>query len=161
MFPWQPTDWLLCAVQCSGAKESKKMIIKLFFFTFVFISTACEGVLFFINGEESHPSSSETEVCRYMQVTHDCHVISCSTLSSCCHALLALLYPFEWQVSLFRYVTLYFIYSSLSLSQHTLIPVLPDELIDFCGSPLPCVFGISPSMIKKLDHLEIEMEEVN
>ena len=96
-----------------------------------------------------------------MQVTHDCHVISCSTLSSCCHALLALLYPFEWQVSLLRYVTLYFIYSSLSLSQHTLIPVLPDELIDFCGSPLPCVFGISPSMIKKLDHLEIEMEEVN
>ncbi|XP_003388654.1 PREDICTED: DENN domain-containing protein 2A-like [Amphimedon queenslandica] len=62
-----------------------------------------------------------------------------STLSSCCHALLALLYPFEWQ--------------------HTFIPVLPDELIDFCGSPLPCIFGISPSMVKKLDHLEIEMEE--
>ena len=55
----------------------------------------------------------------------------------------------------------FYLLLSLSLSQHTLIPVLPDELIDFCGSPLPCVFGISPSMIKKLDHLEIEMEEVN
>lgn len=55
----------------------------------------------------------------------------------------------------------FYLLLSLSLSQHTLIPVLPDDLIDFCGSPLPCVFGISPSMIKKLDHLEIEMEEVN
>lgn len=45
-------------------------------------------------------------------------------------------------------------------SQHTFIPVLPNSLIDFCGSPLPFIIGINPSMAKKLDKLDIEMEEV-
>ena len=63
-----------------------------------------------------------------------------STLSSCCHSLLALLYPFEWQ--------------------HTFIPVLPSSLIDFCCSPMPFIIGINPDMAKQLDHLDLQVEDV-
>ena len=34
-------------------------------------------------------------------------------------------------------------------------------LIDFCGSPLPFIIGISPTMAKQLDKLDIQMEEVS
>ena len=61
-----------------------------------------------------------------------------SLLTGCAHALLALLYPFDWQ--------------------HVFIPVLPTSLIDFVCSPLPYIIGINPSCIKQLD--ELEMEEV-
>lgn len=61
-----------------------------------------------------------------------------SLLTGCAHALLALLYPFEWQ--------------------HVFIPVLPTSLIDFVCSPLPYIIGINPSCLKQLD--DLEMEEV-
>ena len=63
-----------------------------------------------------------------------------SLISSCGHALLALLYPFEWQ--------------------HVFIPVLPSNLIDFVCSPLPYLIGMNPSCLKQLDSME-SMEEVN
>lgn len=61
---------------------------------------------------------------------------SLSLLSGCAHALMALLYPFQWQ--------------------HVFIPVLPNNLIDFVCSPLPFIIGINPACIKLLDDLELD-----
>ena len=85
---------------------------------------------------------------------------SLSLLSGCAHALLALLYPFEWQVSVCSVVivTKKLRYQPVSflLLQHVFIPVLPSSLIDFVCSPLPYIIGISPSTIKQLDTMEMD-----
>lgn len=88
--------------------------------------------------EESNYSSMQTLYYSHISIP-SFHPPSLSLLTGCAHALLALLYPFDWQ--------------------HVFIPVLPTSLIDFVCSPLPYIIGINPSCIKQLD--ELEMEEVS
>ena len=61
---------------------------------------------------------------------------SLSTLSSSCHCLISLMYPFEWD--------------------HTLIPVLPTKLTDVLCLPTPFLLGIFPSVLPELEDLPIE-----
>ncbi|XP_063164565.1 DENN domain-containing protein 2A [Candoia aspera] len=59
-----------------------------------------------------------------------------STLSKCCHATVALLYPFAWQ--------------------HTYIPVLPPSMIDIVCSPTPFLIGLLSSSLPRLKELPVE-----
>uniref|UniRef100_H3AEH9 DENN domain containing 2A n=1 Tax=Latimeria chalumnae TaxID=7897 RepID=H3AEH9_LATCH len=59
-----------------------------------------------------------------------------STLSKCCHAVVALLYPFTWQ--------------------HTYIPVLPPSMIDIVCSPTPFFIGLLSSSLPRLKELPVE-----
>nr|XP_033783944.1 suppression of tumorigenicity 5 protein isoform X1 [Geotrypetes seraphini]XP_033783945.1 suppression of tumorigenicity 5 protein isoform X1 [Geotrypetes seraphini]XP_033783946.1 suppression of tumorigenicity 5 protein isoform X1 [Geotrypetes seraphini] len=59
-----------------------------------------------------------------------------STLSSCSHAVVALLYPFSWQ--------------------HTFIPVLPSSMIDIVCCPTPFLVGLISSSLPKLKDLPVE-----
>ncbi|XP_034019659.1 DENN domain-containing protein 2A-like isoform X2 [Thalassophryne amazonica] len=61
-----------------------------------------------------------------------------STLSQCCHALVALLYPFVWQ--------------------HTYIPVLPSTMLDIVCTPTPFIVGLLSSSLGQL--IELPLEEV-
>lgn len=59
-----------------------------------------------------------------------------STLSSCVHAVVALLYPFSWQ--------------------HTFIPVLPSAMVDIVCCPTPFLVGLLTSSLPKLKDLPVE-----
>nr|XP_040017550.1 DENN domain-containing protein 2A [Gasterosteus aculeatus aculeatus]XP_040017551.1 DENN domain-containing protein 2A [Gasterosteus aculeatus aculeatus] len=59
-----------------------------------------------------------------------------STLSQCCHAVVALLYPFTWQ--------------------HTYIPVLPPSMLDIVCTPTPFIVGLLSSSLPRLKELPIE-----
>ncbi|XP_033888140.2 DENN domain-containing protein 2A [Acipenser ruthenus] len=59
-----------------------------------------------------------------------------STLSQCCHAIVAMLYPFAWQ--------------------HTYIPVLPPSMIDIVCTPTPFIVGLLSSSLPRLKELPIE-----
>nr|XP_056702558.1 DENN domain-containing protein 2A [Euleptes europaea] len=59
-----------------------------------------------------------------------------STLSKCCHAMVALLYPFTWQ--------------------HTYIPLLPPSMIDIVCSPTPFLIGLLSSSLPRLKELPVE-----
>ncbi|KAK7891411.1 hypothetical protein WMY93_023374 [Mugilogobius chulae] len=59
-----------------------------------------------------------------------------STLSQCCHAVVALLYPFTWQ--------------------HTYIPVLPASMLDIVCTPTPFIVGLLSSSLPRLKELPIE-----
>uniref|UniRef100_A0A6Q2XY16 UDENN domain-containing protein n=1 Tax=Esox lucius TaxID=8010 RepID=A0A6Q2XY16_ESOLU len=59
-----------------------------------------------------------------------------STLSSCIHAVVALLYPFSWQ--------------------HTFIPVLPASMVDIVCCPTPFLVGLLSSSLPKLKDLPVE-----
>ncbi|XP_030399895.1 DENN domain-containing protein 2A [Gopherus evgoodei] len=59
-----------------------------------------------------------------------------SILSKCCHAMVALLYPFTWQ--------------------HTYIPVLPPSMIDIVCSPTPFLIGLLTSSLPRLKELPVE-----
>ncbi|XP_064193005.1 DENN domain-containing protein 2B-like isoform X2 [Anguilla rostrata] len=59
-----------------------------------------------------------------------------STLSSCVHAMVALLYPFSWQ--------------------HTFIPVLPASMVDIVCCPTPFLVGLLSSSLPKLQGLPVE-----
>ncbi|XP_072309329.1 DENN domain-containing protein 2A-like [Eucyclogobius newberryi] len=59
-----------------------------------------------------------------------------STLSQCCHAALALLYPFIWQ--------------------HTYIPVLPSDMLDIVCTPTPFFVGLLSSSLPRLTELPLE-----
>lgn len=70
-----------------------------------------------------------------MTVFSPCHS-SCSTLSQCCHAVVALLYPFVWQ--------------------HTYIPVLPSAMLDIVCTPTPFIVGLLSSSLPQLNELPLE-----
>ncbi|XP_044201969.1 DENN domain-containing protein 1B isoform X1 [Thunnus albacares] len=53
-----------------------------------------------------------------------------STLTSCVHALNAVLYPMYWQ--------------------HIFIPVLPPHLLDYCCAPMPYLIGVHSSLSEKV-----------
>ncbi|XP_036978362.1 DENN domain-containing protein 2A-like isoform X2 [Acanthopagrus latus] len=59
-----------------------------------------------------------------------------STLSQCCHAVVALLYPFVWQ--------------------HTYIPVLPTAMLDIVCTPTPFIVGLLSSTLPQLTELPLE-----
>ncbi|KAM5205022.1 DENN domain-containing protein 2A isoform 3-T3 [Hipposideros larvatus] len=59
-----------------------------------------------------------------------------STLSKCCHAMVAAIYPFAWQ--------------------HTYIPVLPPAMIDIVCSPTPFLIGLLSSSLPLLRELPLE-----
>ncbi|CAM4733792.1 unnamed protein product [Leuciscus chuanchicus] len=59
-----------------------------------------------------------------------------STLSKCCHAIVALLYPFTWQ--------------------HTYIPVLPPSMMDIVCTPTPFIVGLLSSSLARLKELPLE-----
>ncbi|XP_044630813.2 DENN domain-containing protein 2A isoform X3 [Equus asinus] len=59
-----------------------------------------------------------------------------STLSKCCHAMVAVIYPFTWQ--------------------HTYIPVLPPAMIDIVCSPTPFLIGLLTSSLPLLRELPLE-----
>lgn len=59
-----------------------------------------------------------------------------STLSQCCHAAVALLYPFVWQ--------------------HTYIPVLPPAMLDIVCTPTPFIVGLLSSSLSHLSELPLE-----
>lgn len=61
---------------------------------------------------------------------------SFSTLSQCCHAVVALLYPFVWQ--------------------HTYIPVLPSAMLDIVCTPTPFIVGLLSSSLPQLTELPLE-----
>lgn len=67
--------------------------------------------------------------------SHGCSSLF-STLSSCSHAVVALLYPFSWQ--------------------HTFIPVLPSSMIDIVCCPTPFLVGLLSSSLPKLKELPVE-----
>uniref|UniRef100_A0A2K6TQI6 DENN domain containing 2A n=1 Tax=Saimiri boliviensis boliviensis TaxID=39432 RepID=A0A2K6TQI6_SAIBB len=58
------------------------------------------------------------------------------TLSKCCHAMVALIYPFTWQ--------------------HTYIPVLPPAMVDIVCSPTPFLIGLLSSSLPLLRELPLE-----
>ena len=60
----------------------------------------------------------------------------CSTLSKCCHAMVAITYPFTWQ--------------------HTYIPVLPPAMVDIVCSPTPFLIGLLTSSLPLLRELPLE-----
>uniref|UniRef100_A0A3Q4C049 UDENN domain-containing protein n=1 Tax=Mola mola TaxID=94237 RepID=A0A3Q4C049_MOLML len=53
-----------------------------------------------------------------------------STLTSCVHALSAVIYPMYWQ--------------------HIFIPVLPPHLLDYCCAPMPYLIGVHTSLSEKV-----------
>ncbi|XP_075414859.1 DENN domain-containing protein 2A isoform X2 [Tenrec ecaudatus] len=59
-----------------------------------------------------------------------------STLSTCCHAVVALTYPFTWQ--------------------HTFVPVLPPAMIDIVCSPTPFLIGLLGGTLPLLQELPLE-----
>ncbi|KAM9334630.1 DENN domain-containing protein 2A-like [Symphorus nematophorus] len=59
-----------------------------------------------------------------------------NTLSQCCHAVVALLYPFVWQ--------------------HTYIPVLPSAMLDIVCTPTPFLVGLLSSSLPQLTELPLE-----
>ncbi|XP_012576412.1 PREDICTED: DENN domain-containing protein 2A [Condylura cristata] len=59
-----------------------------------------------------------------------------SQLSKCCHAMVAVIYPFAWQ--------------------HTYIPVLPPAMIDIVCSPTPFLIGLLTSSLPLLRELPLE-----
>lgn len=59
-----------------------------------------------------------------------------STLSKCCHAMVALLYPFTWQ--------------------HTYIPVLPPSMMDIVCTPTPFIVGLLSNSLSRLKELPLE-----
>ncbi|XP_068162901.1 DENN domain-containing protein 2A-like isoform X3 [Antennarius striatus] len=59
-----------------------------------------------------------------------------STLSQCCHAVVALLYPFVWQ--------------------HTYIPVLPSAMLDIVCTPTPFIVGLLSGFLPQLTELPLE-----
>lgn len=59
-----------------------------------------------------------------------------STLSQCCHAMVALLYPLTWQ--------------------HTYIPVLPPSMMDIVCTPTPFIVGLLSSSLPRLKELPLE-----
>ncbi|XP_038130490.1 DENN domain-containing protein 2A-like [Cyprinodon tularosa] len=59
-----------------------------------------------------------------------------STLSQCCHAVVALLYPFVWQ--------------------HTYIPVLPSAMLDIVCTPTPFIVGLLSTSLTHLNELPLE-----
>lgn len=63
-------------------------------------------------------------------------LLTCSTLSQCCHAVVALLYPFVWQ--------------------HTYIPVLPPAMLDIVCTPTPFIVGLLSSSLPQLTELPLE-----
>lgn len=72
-----------------------------------------------------------------VQLTHSLLLLFfISTLSSCMHAVVALLYPFSWQ--------------------HTFIPVLPGSMLDIVCCPTPFLVGLLSSSLPKLKDLPVE-----
>uniref|UniRef100_A0A3B4XFY2 DENN domain-containing protein 2A-like n=1 Tax=Seriola lalandi dorsalis TaxID=1841481 RepID=A0A3B4XFY2_SERLL len=63
-------------------------------------------------------------------------LFSSFTLSQCCHAVVALLYPFVWQ--------------------HTYIPVLPSAMLDIVCTPTPFIVGLLSSSLPQLTELPLE-----
>ncbi|KAG7240761.1 hypothetical protein INR49_026533 [Caranx melampygus] len=59
-----------------------------------------------------------------------------STLTSCVHALSAVLYPMYWQ--------------------HIFIPVLPPHLLDYCCAPMPYLIGVHTSLSEKVKSRGLE-----
>ncbi|KAJ0050558.1 hypothetical protein NL108_003793, partial [Boleophthalmus pectinirostris] len=59
-----------------------------------------------------------------------------STLTSCVHALTAVLYPMHWQ--------------------HIFIPVLPPNLLDYCCAPMPYLIGVHTSLSEKVKSRGLE-----
>ena len=62
-----------------------------------------------------------------------------SLLSSCCHGIVALLYPFSWQ--------------------HVFVPILPEAMVHICCSPSPYIVGLLPSSLDTVLQFGEEMEE--
>uniref|UniRef100_A0A3Q2P843 DENN domain containing 1C n=1 Tax=Fundulus heteroclitus TaxID=8078 RepID=A0A3Q2P843_FUNHE len=59
-----------------------------------------------------------------------------STLTSCAHALSAVLYPMYWQ--------------------HIFIPVLPPHLLDYCCAPMPYLIGVHTSLTERVKSRGLE-----
>ncbi|XP_054896963.1 DENN domain-containing protein 1B isoform X2 [Poeciliopsis prolifica] len=59
-----------------------------------------------------------------------------STLTSCVHALSAVLYPMYWQ--------------------HIFIPVLPPHLLDYCCAPMPYLIGVHTSLSERVKSRGLE-----
>ncbi|XP_077399679.1 DENN domain-containing protein 2A-like isoform X2 [Vanacampus margaritifer] len=59
-----------------------------------------------------------------------------SILSQCCHAVVAVLYPFVWQ--------------------HTYIPVLPSSMLDIVCTPTPFLVGLLSTSLPQLSELPLE-----
>ncbi|MED6280988.1 hypothetical protein CHARACLAT_016766 [Characodon lateralis] len=59
-----------------------------------------------------------------------------STLTSCVHALSAVLYPMYWQ--------------------HIFIPVLPPHLLDYCCAPMPYLIGVHSSLSERVRNRGLE-----
>ncbi|KAG8519040.1 DENN domain-containing protein 1C [Galemys pyrenaicus] len=59
-----------------------------------------------------------------------------STLTSCIHAICALLYPMRWE--------------------HVLIPTLPPHLLDYCCAPMPYLIGVHASLAEKVREKALE-----
>lgn len=84
---------------------------------------ALGGVQAFLSGQLLEPTPSAL-------LSH------CSTLSKCCHAMVAITYPFTWQ--------------------HTYIPVLPPAMVDIVCSPTPFLIGLLTSSLPLLRELPLE-----
>jgi hypothetical protein len=59
-----------------------------------------------------------------------------SVLTQTIHALVALLYPFNWQ--------------------HVYIPLLPPDMLEVCAAPLPFIVGVMQAHLPRVMALELE-----
>ncbi|KAM7008599.1 DENN domain-containing protein 1B isoform 2-T2 [Tautogolabrus adspersus] len=70
----------------------------------------------------------------YASILFERRILICasklSTLTSCVHALSAVLYPMYWQ--------------------HIFIPVLPPHLLDYCCAPMPYLIGVHTSLSERV-----------
>uniref|UniRef100_A0A6I8PPL4 DENN domain containing 2B n=1 Tax=Ornithorhynchus anatinus TaxID=9258 RepID=A0A6I8PPL4_ORNAN len=91
-------------------------------------------------GDREHASSPCLSVRQLIRIFASLllerRIPSSSTLSSCSHAVVALLYPFSWQ--------------------HTFIPVLPASMIDIVCCPTPFLVGLLSGSLPKLKELPVE-----
>ena len=56
-------------------------------------------------------------------------------LSQCIHGLLALIYPFRWQ--------------------HIFVPILPEQLLNYLGAPMPFIIGVKSHLEKEWGQYDV------
>lgn len=101
------------------------------------------GIVFVFQVEFSHLLKAlnvETLIKAFSIILMERRVLFCANtltvLTQCVQAMAALLYPFTWQ--------------------HTLVPVIPETMLDLCSLPAPYVMGILTNCVDKVKELPLE-----
>src|SRR3990167_5438272 len=94
------------------------------------------------------------------------HSASLELVSEGTQAAVALLYPLAWAVCpftlFFHYYVLimdkqkYFIFYFLLYKKYVYIPVLPENLLDYCSAPMPFILGITSNNLEEVKSKPLE-----